>query len=311
MSLRTRFAPTPSGFLHEGNAWNAIACWLAARAEGGTLRLRIDDLDADRVREECVEDVFASLGWLGLDWDEGPRSPAERAAHGQSGRRAVYAGTLDVLWASGRLYACTCSRKDLQALPAAPPPGACARGCRERGLPREHPDAAWRLDTRGLPEERWVDAWMGPVSLAPSAEGDPVLRRRDGLPAYHVASLTDDRDHGTTLLVRGADLLGATALQRALARVLDAQAPGRGWADFPRARALHHPLRTAADGRKLSKSAGDGSLRQRHERGEKPGSLFAAVAADLGLGPGPRDADGLLRAFRDAGAAWPEGHAHG
>ena len=276
--IHTRFAPTPSGLLHQGNALNAVLSWLWARQSGGSLRLRIDDLDRPRVRDAYLVNVLDTLRGLGLDWDYGPNSMDEVAHHSQIQRLPSYRGTLAALVKTGRVYACTCSRKQIRkaqleaqskapndaqsqaeaktqaevdlGLPASRPlayPGTC----RDRNLPLDTPDSAWRLNLEGLPEESWIDGFLGPVSFSPSGEGDPVIRRRDGgMPAYHIASLTDDVDFGTNGIMRGADLLGATVLQRAIARLLGMDA-------FLKAHLAHHPLLLAPDGEKMSKSAGN------------------------------------------------------
>lgn len=208
--MRTRFAPTPSGYLHEGNAANALLCSWWARELGGTLALRIDDLDTARAREDYVRDIDRTLAWLGIE-------PDERCAP-QSTRMAAYAQARDALVATGRAFACACSRSALAR-------GAACR-CRDLRLPLE----ADRTSLR----------WPGP-------HGDIVVWRRDGIPAYHLASVVDDDRLGITHVVRGEDLREATAVQRALAAEL-------GLAGLATATVVHHPLVTDADGAKLSKS---------------------------------------------------------
>src|SRR5690606_41991801 len=114
--LVTRIAPTPSGLLHLGNAWSFTLTWLAARAAGGHVWLRIDDLDAARAQDEYLEDIFASLRWLGLDWDAGPRDLADfEAAHSPQSRLDRFRATVDILKGNGRAYACSCTRSQLRA----------------------------------------------------------------------------------------------------------------------------------------------------------------------------------------------------
>src|SRR5690606_41399145 len=113
--LVTRIAPTPSGLLHLGNAWSFTLTWLAARAAGGHVWLRIDDLDAARAQDEYLEDIFASLRWLGLDWDSGPRDVADfKARYSQTLRLDRYRAAVETLKAGGHLYACTCTRSQLR-----------------------------------------------------------------------------------------------------------------------------------------------------------------------------------------------------
>lgn len=254
--IRTRFAPTPSGLLHQGNALNALLCWLWAKSSGAQLRLRIDDLDRPRVRDAYLADIFHTLNALGLDWNEGPKRMDEVAEHSQIQRVPRYRETLAALVKTGRVYACTCSRKQIRKAQAelglsTAGPLAYPGTCKNRKLPLDTPDSAWRLDLDGLPDEVWTDGFLGPVSYSPSGEGDPVIRRRDGgMPAYHIASLTDDLDFGINGIVRGEDLLGATVLQRSIARLLDLDA-------FLNILLAHHPLLLAPDGEKWSKSAGN------------------------------------------------------
>ncbi len=225
-----RIAPTPSGYLHPGNAVNALLVQEAARATTPPARilLRIDDLDALRKRTVYVQDVFDTLHWLGIVWDVGPTDPTDLEQHwSQHLRMPHYLDTLEALRATGMLYACRLSRKALEPYGQSYP-----RHLREQDLCLDDPDVNWRIRT--------------PEHLLPA---DFIVRRRDGLPAYHVASLTDDHLFGVTHLVRGADLQASTQAQRFLAEVL-------GWSDFLRVPVWHHALLTDDQGNKLSKSTG-------------------------------------------------------
>ncbi|MBI1352600.1 MAG: hypothetical protein GC156_15980 [Actinomycetales bacterium] len=238
----TRFAPTPSGFLHEGNAVNALlVAWLAQGA-GGSLILRIDDMDATRSRAEYIDDIFSVLAWLGIDWQLGPRDPDDFGRRFGSARRTDrYRQALDRAREDGLdVYACTCSRR---ALSGRVPTGGCPGGCRSARLDYERDRTALRLH---VPIGTEVEVAGTTVDLA-SAMGDFVVWRRDDLPAYHLASVIEDHHHGVTDVVRGLDLLDSTAAQLFLAQ-------GMGLADFTRTRFVHHPLLTDASGRKLSKS---------------------------------------------------------
>jgi len=250
-------APTPSGFLHIGNAYNFTLNWLAARlTPGARLLLRIDDLDAERKRPEYVQDIFDTLRWLGLDWDEGPRSAEDFEKNwSQRHRLPLYHDTLHALRLDGHLFACGKSRRDLAPFEGGYPPEF-----REQHLSLDAPDAAWRIKTPHLP------------GLPP----DFVVRRRDGIPAYQIASLTDDRHFGVTHVIRGADLAESTAAQQFLAECL-------GWPDFSRIHFLHHPLLLGSDGGKLSKSAGAAALKTRREAGQSPAEVFRSLACWLGV----------------------------
>lgn len=272
---RARIAPTPSGFLHAGNAVNFLVAAALAARHGARLRLRIDDLDAERKRPEYMEDIFASLAWLGIVWHDGPRNAQDQErSFSQQRRIPVYMEHIGLLKEQGDLYACLCSRS------------AAVKGCdcRLKGVPFNDEQAGWRLH---LPHDALVRmhgpfgeiALLQPARLMP----DPVIRQRTALggrPSYQIASLVDDVEHGIDLVVRGEDLLASTACQLYMAERL-------GLASFGTGRFMHHPLLPDADGRKLSKSRGAASLRAMRERGESPEALHAKAKEMLaGLGGG-------------------------
>ncbi|HLP94511.1 MAG TPA: glutamate--tRNA ligase family protein [Saprospiraceae bacterium] len=241
-----RMAPTPSGYLHMGNAFNFALNWLAARGRGGTLLLRIDDLDADRKRPEYVQDIWDTLAWLELDYD---REPVFQSDHS---RLPLYHDALRRLREKELLFACRKSRKELE-----PYGGRYPEVFRQQGLDLDEPDVAWRVKTPpGFPIP------------------DFVVRRRDGIPAYQIASLADDLDLGITHLIRGADLEASSMAQQYLASCLGEQA-------FSRIQFLHHPLLLDEDGGKLSKSAGSASLRHLRESQFSPQDLFAKLGVWL------------------------------
>lgn len=249
--LRTRLAPTPSGYLHTGNALSFLLTAELAQRAGGRLRLRIDDLDGARVRPQYLENIFQTLHWLGIDWQDGPRDPTDFQQHFSQhlpARLARYEALLQALTAvPGAVYACTCSRAELAVTT---PDGRYAGTCRARALPLNTPGAAWRLRVPVEAQVAWSDGRLGPQAVAVAeAVGDFVVRKKDGLPAYQVASVADDVADGTTLIVRGADLLPSTAAQLWLAQVA-----GAAYAAFGQTNFLHHPLVLDDTGRKMSKS---------------------------------------------------------
>lgn len=253
VNSRLRMAPTPSGYLHLGNAFNLILTWLAARGGGeapspALLYLRIDDLDAERKRPEYVQDVFDTLQWLGLDFDQAPvfQSAAER--------QPFYHDLLNRLREQNLLFACRKSRRDLE-----PWRGGYPEHFRDQGLDLDEPDVAWRVKT--------------PTDFPMP---DFVVRRRDGIPAYQIASLADDLEMGITHLIRGADLEASTQAQRFLAGCL-------GEHRFEAIRFLHHPLLLDAEGGKLSKSAGSTSLKHLRESGQSSQQVFEKLGFWLGL----------------------------
>ena len=223
--MRTRYAPTPSGYLHLGNAANFMAVHRLAQRYEADVLLRIDDVDTSRVRREYVDDIFDLLRWLGLPWNQGPNSAADMDAWSQVTRVANYRQALDCLVDTGQVYACSCSRAQWSTYRGDECPGSC----RSREVEFKMGKTAWRLPYRGGP--------------------DPVLWRRDDVPAYHLTSVVDDDLWEVDLIVRGADLVEATTVQRHLSTLL----PG---STFHAATVVHHGLVTDDDGRKLSKSAG-------------------------------------------------------
>lgn len=266
--MRTRLAPTPSGFLHLGNAANFVLCWLLARSRGGKVVLRIEDTDTARRRTEFVESLFCDLEWLGLDWDEGPFGPGDdqgdwfqSSPRRQERYREVFAS-----WRrEGLLFPCRCTRRELSL--AAPQvarldevegidplyPGTC----RERTVQDAGSSDAWRLR---LPEASsgFADLWRGRQELSNlKSLGSPVLRRGDGCFAYHLAVCVDDADQGITHAVRGRDLLPWAHLHGHLHSLLGKMAPVFG----------HHPLLGGGAGERLAKSAGSTSLRFLREAG--------------------------------------------
>lgn len=293
--IRTRIAPTPSGLLHLGNAWSFTLTWLAARSGRNTptghVRLRIDDLDAARVQDAYLEDIFASLRWLGIDWDSGPRDAAEfRAAHSQRLRLERYRAAAETLRERGRVYACACSRAQIK-LSGPVYPGTC----RVRGLEFGQPDHAVRFRLPAGPV-RVRDAAGGAFTLHPARDlGDCVVIRRDGEPAYQLASVVDDAEHGVNFVVRGLDLMPSTGAQAALAAAL-------GLAAFGQARFWHHALVLGENGEKLSKSAGAESLAALRERFPDPAPVLRWFARALGIPPlGVHTIRDLLPGFDPAG----------
>ena len=270
-SLLTRYAPTPSGFLHAGNAWSFLLTWLIARSQGGKIHLRIDDIDAARFRESYLGDIFASLEWLGLDWDSGPQNPAEfHASYTQRRRRDQYRSALDLLVTQRapegpRVYACACSREDVKrASLAAGRPGIYPGTCRDLGLPvvpanlwqsgkgLSSPDREPVLRVR-VPENTEIalaDEAAGAVKLYPGRDiGDFVIWQRNGEPSYQLTSVVDDESLGVNMVVRGRDLLPSTGAQIYLSQCLTARA-------FTQACFYHHGLVLGPDREKLSKSSG-------------------------------------------------------
>jgi glutamyl-tRNA synthetase len=247
VNFRTRIAPTPSGFLHSGNIYSFQLTAQLAAETGAEILLRIDDLDAARKRPEYVANIFETLHTLGIRWQLGPQTPDDFENNwSQHLRLPLYNETLhQLMQQEGLVYACTCSRRELSGSN-----GTC--NCKNNNLPFDTPDAAWRVAVKPGTVISFNDLQRGKVEidLAETA-GDFTVRRRDGIPAYQIASLADDMHFGITHIVRGEDLLPSTAAQLFLAEKL-------GFSSFLECRFLHHPLLSDTNGRKLSKSTGDG-----------------------------------------------------
>ena len=282
-TVRGRFAPSPTGALHLGNARTALLAWLQVRAAGGTFVLRVEDLDTGRVRPGKMEQQLADLRWLGLDWDEGPDVGGPYAPYQQSERRARYAAALERLAAAGRVYACACSRRDIALASSAPHgisddgpryPGGC-RGLSPAALAAKSGDGPTALRFGVEPGEVCFDDLIaGRQCYEPAAEsGDFVVRRKDGVAAYQLAVVVDDAAMQITHVLRGADLLPSTARQLLLYEALGLPAPV--WA--------HVPLLLGPDGERLSKRHGAVSLAEYRERGVRPEVLVGWLAASCGL----------------------------
>jgi glutamyl-tRNA synthetase len=291
---RGRWAPTPSGFLHLGNARTALWTWLSARSRGGKLVFRLEDLDGPRTVPGAAAAGEEDLRWLGLDWDEGPDRGGLHAPYVQSLRGAFYEAALDRLEAAGRLFPCGLSRLELERLASSAPHGkesspypreqrplSLEPGWLEdlrRRLPRA--DAAIRFRVADGAEVVFEDRlWGQRRERVDLAVGDFVLRRRDGLWAYQLAVVVDDLEMGITEVVRGRDLLDSTARQIELIEALGGTRPEY----------LHLPLVLDAAGEKLSKRHQALTLRSLREAGVSPRRLTGYLAYSLGLLERPRD----------------------
>ena len=269
----TRFAPSPTGSLHLGNARTALFSWLAARAGGGRFVLRIEDTDAERSQEALLERQLAELRWLGLDWDEGPDVGGEHGPYRQSERAPIHAQALDTLASRGLTYPCFCSPGELEfsrkAQLAAGRPPRYARTCaglgadevQRRVVAGQRPAVRFRVPDRRVIE--FTDRVHGRQRFLSDDIGDFVVRRADGSVSFFLGNALDDSAMGITLVVRGDDHLANTPRQLLLLEALDMRQP-----DY-----AHLPLVLAVDGRPLSKREGAASLSDLHAQGYLPGAI--------------------------------------
>jgi glutamyl-Q tRNA(Asp) synthetase len=261
--LVTRFAPSPTGYLHLGHVVNAIYVWGVAAARGGRVLLRIEDHDRIRSRPEYEAAILEDLRWLGFVGDTTP--------HRQSDHPAAYEEALARLRKSHRVYACDCSRREIGGERY---PGRC----RTRHL-ADSPGCGLRVEI-GPGVERFIDERLGLQEQDPSGQcGDLLLRDRDGHWTYQFAVTVDDHRQGVTHVIRGEDILSSTGRQIRLGRMLGRSAP----AIF-----LHHPLLINPSGDKLSKSSGDTGVRELRESGVAAEEVIGRAAHAAGLLERPR-----------------------
>jgi glutamyl-tRNA synthetase len=297
--MRGRFAPSPTGAMHLGNARTALLAWLAARRANGTVVLRMEDLDRARVVAGAEARLLDELRWLGLEWDEGPDVGGPHLPYRQSERTSLYDAAIDRLLESGAAFPCACSRADVARAASAPHesgnggaedgrgengdegpryPGTCLEldrdevAARARSLGRS-PVVRFRAGHVRLP---FTDAVHGPVDpFGAAGIDDFVLRRADGTAAYQLAVVVDDAAMRITEVVRGDDLLRSTPRQLALYQALALTPP----------RFAHVPLVLAPGGERLAKRSRPRGVGDLRAAGVEPEVVIGALAASAGLVP--------------------------
>ena len=270
MNVRTRFAPSPTGYLHVGGARTALYSWAYARRNHGKFILRIEDTDLERSTEQSVNAILESLKWLGIDWDEGPFFQMQRLAR--------YREVAEQLIASGHAYRCWATKEELDSLREA----QRARGDKPRydgrwrperakaaGLaaPRDRPPVV-RFRTPEEGESLWNDLVKGPISFPNAELDDLVLLRSDGVPTYNFGVVVDDIDMSVTHVIRGDDHVNNTPRQLHIFRALGAGLP----------RFAHVPMILGADDERLSKRHGAVSVTQYRDDGYLPEALVNYLA---------------------------------
>lgn len=290
----TRFAPSPTGYLHLGHVANAAWVWGIARALGGRVLLRLEDHDRGRCRPAYDDAVLEDLEWLGLRPDIGSFAELRTrpSLFRQSDVPGLYEAALARLAEQATVFACECSRLDLareagDVFNEETPYGG---RCRTRGL-APGPGRGLRL-LMEPGEERFVDARLGVQTQEPALQcGDLLVRDRLGQWTYHFAVAVDDLRHGVDLVIRGEDLLGSTGRQLRLGRLLGRAAPPMF---------LHHPLIRRPGGEKLSKAGGDTGIRELRAAGASPAEVIGQAAHLTGLQPSaaPVPPGDLVKLFR-------------
>lgn len=272
----TRIAPTPSGFLHLGNAFSFLKTKALAEKHGAKILLRIDDLDRERFRTEYVEDIFETLDFLEIKIDLGPKNLREfESEWSQIHRMDKYEGALSKLRSSGKVFACNCSRKKIQQLDSS---GYYLGQCLDRRLSLDNEEVAWRMNTM---ESDFVHFTEYPdqkkSALIPQDSAFYIIRKKDALPAYHLTSVVDDLHFGVDLIVRGSDLYSSTLAQLDLAKNL-------GETHFEKITFHHHPLIKGPNQEKLSKSDGATSVQFLRKEGKKLKDIFELLGNWSGKG---------------------------
>ena len=285
MTSRGRYAPSPTGSTHLGNASTALLAWLSVRARGGAFVVRMEDLDRPRVVADSAERILDDLRWLGLDWDEGPDVGGSHAPYAQSERGALYDDAFARLNVLGLVYPCFCSRKDIQSAASAPQapgdealyPGTC-RGLASAEVVRRIRSGAahaWRFRVDPAAVSPFIDRVRGRYEAHPGSIGDFVVRRADGVPAYQLAVVVDDIAMQIDQVVRGEDLLASTARQLLLYQAFAAAPPTFA----------HVPLWLGDDGVRLSKRHHGTAIRELRDAGHAAESIVGRLAYRHGLRP--------------------------
>jgi len=276
---RTRLAPSPTGALHLGNARTFLVNWALARQRGWQIVLRIEDLDGPRIKAGAAQQAIDVLGWLGMDWDEGPRYQRQDLE--------PYQAALNKLAQSGKIYPCRCTRSQIEAASLSAPhagdhehryPGTCRPQDPTSVAPPTfiEDDVAWRIRVEaGV--TRFADEFAPPQQHdVQNTVGDFLVRTKGGLPSYQLAVVVDDARQGIDQVVRGDDLLRSTARQIFLYQCL-----GLG----PLPTYTHLPLVLGEDGRRLAKRHGDTRLTYYREQGTTAKRVLGLLGEWCGLGP--------------------------
>ncbi|SMD45543.1 glutamyl-tRNA synthetase [Aquiflexum balticum DSM 16537] len=271
----TRYAPTPSGFLHLGNIYSFILTYHLAKKHQARILLRIDDMDRERVKTKFIQDIFDNLDFMELPYDLGPKNAADfKANYSQTKRLDLYVNAMENLKKNKKLFACDCSRKKIEKMN---PKGFYTGFCRNRNLPYDNKEVAWRYQADMHQDIRFKDLHEGHlIGKLPGILTDFIVRKKDGLPAYQLTSVVDDLHFGVDLIVRGKDLWGSTLAQVLLSDALEPNT-------FSQNTFYHHPLIQDPNRQKLSKSAGATSIQFLRKSGKKKEDVYSMIGEWLGI----------------------------
>lgn len=270
----TRFAPTPSGYLHLGNIYSFIITYHLALKHQAKILLRIDDMDRERVKKKFIHDIFDTLDFLEIPYHQGPKNHKDfKSQYSQRQRIDLYRSALERLKEKQVLFACDCSRKKIEKMD---PNGFYTGFCRNRHLDFKTKDVAWRMKVDRHHDVSYQNLYEGTtIGKITGILADFIVKRKDGLPAYQLTSVVDDIHFGVDLVIRGKDLAGSTLAQVYLADHLDKNS-------FSKNTFHHHPLIQGPDQQKLSKSSGATSIQFLRKSGKKKENIFEMIGKWMG-----------------------------
>lgn len=285
MSVRTRFAPSPTGFIHLGNVWVAFLNWLYTRQHQGKLVLRIEDIDQTRSRKEYAQALMEDLDWIGLDWDEGPGGTYPYGSAVQSERLSLYHECVERWKQEGKVYPCYCTRARIHKISSAPHRGETlpvydghCRNLTDEQRKMQERQPSWRIRIEKETEESFHDLLRGDaVHALKPCEDDFVVMRADGQIAYQLAVSYDDGAMGITHVFRGEDLFSSTFYQTAILKKLE----------YPVPTYAHLPLLMDKEGNRLSKRQHGITIRDMRAAGVTAEEIIGKLLFWAGAIPNP------------------------
>lgn len=271
----TRIAPTPSGYLHLGNLYSFLVTKALAAKHHSKILLRIDDLDRERTRTEYIQDIFDTLDFMEISYDLGPKNSKEFISDwSQTLRIEMYQKALEELAQNSLLFGCTCSRKKIKQFN---PPGCYLGHCLDRKIPLDKKEVAWRLDTFSNKEISIINYPKAEKEdFLPKESAFFVVRKKDGIPSYQLASLLDDVHFKVDLIVRGKDLYHSSLSQLSLASHLEDSV------SFQKSTFYHHPILLDSEKEKLSKTEGAISIQHLRSLGKTKKDILLRLSQRLG-----------------------------